>query len=84
MSVSSWRTPAARQIAASSRDDTIEFAKTQSGESGSTPPAAPRDSTCDSQQRADLVAAQHPPPARPGHRDGAAVGVGVVGDDDVG
>jgi hypothetical protein len=35
------------------------------------------------EQRADLVAAQHPPAVR-GHRDGAPVGVRVVGHDDVG
>ena len=36
------------------------------------------------QQGAHLVAAQHPPPVDVGHRDGAAVGVGVVGDHQVG
>ena len=36
------------------------------------------------EQRADLVAAQHPPAVRRRDRDGAAVGVGVVGHDDVG
>ena len=36
------------------------------------------------EQRADLVAAQHPPAVRPGHRDRAPVGVRVVGDHDVG
>ncbi len=36
------------------------------------------------EQHAHLVAAQHPPqPVRVGHRDGAPVGVRVVGDDDV-
>ncbi len=36
------------------------------------------------EQRADLVAAQHPPALRSGDGHRAAVGVGVVGDDDVG
>ena len=63
MSVSSCRTPAARHIAASRRDDTIEFAKTQSAESGSTPPAAPRDSTCEpsSAPTSSPRSIRHPP-----------------------
>ncbi len=36
------------------------------------------------EQRTDLVAAQHLPAVRAGDGDGAAVGVGVVGHDDVG
>ena len=36
------------------------------------------------EQGADLVAAQHPPAVRARDGDGAPVGVGVVGDHDVG
>ena len=47
-------------------------------------PACRACSRCVREQRADLVAAQHPPAVRAGHGGGAPVGVGVVGDHDVG
>ena len=51
---------------------------------GDDPTVGPERQHVRPEQRTDLVAAQHPPPARTGHRDGAPVGVRVVGDDDVG
>ena len=46
-------------------------------------PCLPRVEQVVAEQRADLVAAQHPPPVGVGHGRGAPVGVGVVGDDQV-
>ena len=78
VSVSSWRMPAARAIEASSRDETIELAKTSRA-------VDPAGHEVGAEQGAHLVAAQHPPVAggRVEDRGGAPVGVGVVGDDEV-
>ncbi len=54
------------------------------GEDGAGRVPGPAVEQVGAEQRAHLVTAQHPPPAGPRHGDGAPVGVGVVGDDEVG
>ena len=70
-------TPAAAAIRSSKVDDTTERATTRSS------PVVCREHVR-TEQPADLVAGEHLPPAAVRHRDREAVGVGIVGDDEVG